>query len=267
MLHHFFESHAIEKQKILLHADNCVGQNKNNILMQYLMWRIMSGRSEYIEISFMLVGHTKFAPDIFFGLIKKGYKHTFVSTLEEVQDVVRKSMLTGKNISQLTKSVDGTRFVFWYDWKSFLSAIFNPIPNITSYHHFRFEKKSPGVAFVRELVTSPEKAIRITSRETLNSHALPEQVTPKRMNITRKWYLFDEIARFCSSPSTASITCPRPSQPKPSATAQSESRTSVDNSAQDGVQRRKKRACSHCHLEGHTKTKKGKIICPALLQK
>ena len=84
MVHHFLETHAVGKQKILLQADNCVGQNKNNILMQYLMWRIMTGRSNCIEISFMIVGHTKFAPDRFFGQIKKRYKHTFVSTLRGI---------------------------------------------------------------------------------------------------------------------------------------------------------------------------------------
>ena len=211
----------------------------------------------------MIAGHTKFGPDRFFGLIKK-YKHTFVSTLGEVQDVVRKSMLTGQNIPQLTKSMDGSRVVFWYDWKSFLNSMFKPIPKITTYHHFRFDRKSPGIVFVRELFGNPEVTIEILSQKTLDPQPMPDQMIPKGMNIIRRWYLFDEIARFCSSRETATITCPRPGVPKPSsnstATSQSDGSTTAEKT-------RRKRACSHCHHEGHTKTKKGKITCPALLQK
>lgn len=98
MLHHFLQNHGVGASHSKLHADNCVAQNNNNILMQYLMWRTMIGKFELVQISFMIVGHTKFAPDRFFGLIKKKYRYTFVSTLGEMQDVVMKSMICGQNI-------------------------------------------------------------------------------------------------------------------------------------------------------------------------
>ena len=62
LVHHYLQNHSL-KEKHLLHADNCVGQNKNNMVVQYLAWRVIAGLSETIELSFMLVGHTKFAPD------------------------------------------------------------------------------------------------------------------------------------------------------------------------------------------------------------
>ena len=34
MLHHFFEKHSLGEDHVHLHADNCVGQNKNNTLVQ-----------------------------------------------------------------------------------------------------------------------------------------------------------------------------------------------------------------------------------------
>ena len=49
------------------------------ILMQYL--------NESIQTSFMI--DTKFASNRFFGLIKKKYRHTFVSTIDEMHEVVR----------------------------------------------------------------------------------------------------------------------------------------------------------------------------------
>ena len=34
LLHHFFENHGLGEKHIHLHADNCVGQNKNNAVIQ-----------------------------------------------------------------------------------------------------------------------------------------------------------------------------------------------------------------------------------------
>ena len=67
LVHHYLHTHGFKERHLLLHADNCVGQNKNNIVVQYLVWRVIAGLSETVELSFMLVGHTKFAQDRFFG--------------------------------------------------------------------------------------------------------------------------------------------------------------------------------------------------------
>ena len=36
MLHHFLATHGLGERCVHLHADNCVGQNKNNFVMQVL---------------------------------------------------------------------------------------------------------------------------------------------------------------------------------------------------------------------------------------
>ena len=33
MLHHFFANHGLGDEHVHLHADNCVGQNKNNTMI------------------------------------------------------------------------------------------------------------------------------------------------------------------------------------------------------------------------------------------
>ncbi len=257
MLHHFLDSHSVHEEHLKLHADNCVGQNKNNILMQYLMWRLWTGRNKTIEISFMLTGHTKFAPDRFFGVLKKRYRHTFVSTLDELVDVVKKSMVCGQNIPQLTKNSQ-RRLVKWYDWKSYLSTYFRTIPAITTYHHFRFDQRFPELVFARSLADSPEEAIKIAHAKNACDD-LPTEISPKGMDLSRQWYLYDEIRQFCSSPEAAQLTCPRPKDPKPSTAAKQNAQPS------DSTTGKRKRTCSHCHEEGHTKTKRGKIACPKLL--
>ena len=53
---------GLEKKNIQLPCDNCVGQNKNNAFIFYLIWQVMTGKQENITMSsFMVAGHTKFS--------------------------------------------------------------------------------------------------------------------------------------------------------------------------------------------------------------
>ena len=71
MVDRYLSNHGVKEEDLRLHADNCVGQNKNNTFTQYLLWRVMTKKCKKASLSFMLAGHTKFAPDRFFGLFKR----------------------------------------------------------------------------------------------------------------------------------------------------------------------------------------------------
>ena len=51
----FFDHHGFGEKDVFLHADNCTGQNKNNCMVQYLVWRVMTKRHTNITLSFLLV--------------------------------------------------------------------------------------------------------------------------------------------------------------------------------------------------------------------
>ena len=42
LLDYFFDNIGLHESRVQLHADNCSGQNKNNAMMQYLLWRVMT---------------------------------------------------------------------------------------------------------------------------------------------------------------------------------------------------------------------------------
>ena len=119
------------------------------------------------------------------------------------------------------------------------------------------------------LADSPELVVTISSENAIDIHKLPHEVIPKGLDLKHQWYLYEEISPFCSSPETASITCPRPTQPKSNLTSVSDLPSDPIASAPTMEQchtiAKRKRTCSHCHQEGHTKTKRGKITCPQLL--
>ena len=143
LLHHYLENNTSSNQH-LLHADNATGQNKNNTVIHYLAWRVLTERNPTIKISFMIVGHTKFSPDRFFRLVKKKYRCTYVSTLD-LEQVVKNSSVGGHNIAQPTVNCStGERYVVWYNWSEHLSKFFRPLPGILKFHHIKFEKSAPG---------------------------------------------------------------------------------------------------------------------------
>ena len=85
----------------------------------------------------MIAGHTKFAPDWCFGLLKQAFRRHAVSSLQEMASVVNGS--ASVNVAQLVGEADGTSYVSVRDWQSYLSSSFRLLLGIKQYHHFRFD--------------------------------------------------------------------------------------------------------------------------------
>ena len=81
-----------------------------------LTWRVLCGLNERIEISSLVVGHTKFASDWCFSLLKQKFRKTLVGCQEGLLCEVNQSTTT--NVSQLVGKEDGTTIVQQYDWAS-----------------------------------------------------------------------------------------------------------------------------------------------------
>lgn len=94
-LHHFFAEYASGETNVHLNADNSAGQNKNNLKLFYLAYRVACGLHKSVHLQFMLAGHTKFSPDWCFGLM---------------------------DLSPAGRDDQGEVCVETYDWKSFLSS-------------------------------------------------------------------------------------------------------------------------------------------------
>ena len=83
----------------------------------------------------------------------------------------------------------------YYDWAEFLSMYFKTVPQITSYHHFRFTKEKPNAVYVREFANSEEKCIIIVKDDaTIDKAALPSILYPSGLSAEHQLYLFEHIA-------------------------------------------------------------------------
>jgi hypothetical protein len=217
LLDHFFTNYGLGEKWVHLTADNCVGQNKNNALIQYLMYRVLTGLHDRIELSFLVVGHTKFSPDGYFGLIKRHYRRSQVYTYEQLAHIIESS--TKNDHNRCVQTSKSTSPVIYRDWTSWLSKYFETLNGITSYHHFVIEKKYPSSILVKKQKDSEEFRIDITRKKFpfSKSHQpkrLPKRLYPEGLSLKRQWYLFEKIRCHIPSECDKDKTCPKPKQPK-----------------------------------------------------
>ena len=116
-VHYFLECHRLGETFAQICANNCGAQNKNNTFMWYYLWRVMTGLHHTIDYSFLLAGHTKFAPDWCFGLMKQRTRRTFISSLFHIARTVEDSATV--NTAELVGLHNGRIFIPTYDWMSY----------------------------------------------------------------------------------------------------------------------------------------------------
>ena len=219
LLDFFFSHHGLAESTASLHADNCCGHNKNNTMVQYLMWRVLTGLHRTIELHFMITGHTKFSPDACFGLVKRKFRKSDVSSLDNLARVVEESA-----VCKLVGAQDGSTIVPSRDWAVFLSSHFHRLDGIKQYHHFRFERDHLGVVFLKKTATADEEQRQLLCGVCSPSPSeKPPSKTPAGLSLERRKYLYEMIREYCRE-DVRDLVCPDPHAPihePPSDTASS----------------------------------------------
>ena len=206
------------------------------------MWLVATGRYQSVQLSFMLAGHTKSAPDRHFGLIKKVYRRTRVDTISGIQRVVENSPTYGANTAQLIHGTDGNVHVHYYDWSEFLKQYYKTIPSLTKYHNFIVRHDHPAKIIIKEHSQAAEESLIIGTRPVPKG-VLPTQIHPKGLDAERPK----------ASILAADIVCPKPLQPKSNASALELAPSSPSSPVMQASTKRKPPTCSSCRYEGHTK--------------
>lgn len=136
MLHHAIESRSESEADLYLTADNCSGQNKNRTVVQYCLWRVMTGRNRSVTLSFLIPGHTKNHCDGGFGRIKKAlYRQESLITPDHVVSVAER--LTNIHPKRGEE-------VEWLRWTDYLGQFFKPAVGISSFYVFHMSINFPG---------------------------------------------------------------------------------------------------------------------------
>ena len=148
LLHHHLSNKSEGERKCNLNADNCGGQNKNQIMTGYLCWRILVGLNKEIYLHFMKPYHARCLVDGMFGLGRKRIRRTDTDSVTDVCSAVEKSTKRAEVVRYNTENQ--TLSWIWRDWKSFLKPLFEAVPHIQTHQHFRFSSSNPGSVFVKK---------------------------------------------------------------------------------------------------------------------
>jgi len=276
-LDHYLNYYGFGETDLIIHADNCTGQNKNNFAMAYLLWRVMSGRHRKITFCFLPVGHTQFSPDWAFGLLKQKFMYTKVNTLAEMATCVESSSpVSGVNIACLTGTEGGDVLVPVFNFQEFLQEVleYRKLPNIKKYHYFVFQQSTPGVVTCRTEVQSDSLVTwQMSKLESVDIDRKPSEIKPSGLSLEIKWYLYKNIRQFCAT-ETQDIMCPKPDGDGPPEKDVDTGANLVSNENVDsdetshpeglGLPRRKVAKCTFCGEPGHRNAKKknGAFLCP-----
>jgi len=156
--------------------------------MYYLMWRVLTGLHEEVKISFLPVGHTKFAPDWCFGLLKQRFRRTKIGDLDDIANCV--SISSTVNVPQPIGSLDGTTFVHMYNWSEYFEeqTIKTALKGITQ---IMFTSSFPVTVFVKSTSSGPERKINLfkTTSWAPSADQLPPLIVPMGLSAERKQYL------------------------------------------------------------------------------
>jgi hypothetical protein len=225
MLHHFFTYYGLGERNLLLTADNCTGQNKNNAVLHYLLYRTIAGLHSKIDLSFMLVGHTKFSPDAYFGLLKKNYRRSRTYTYRQLIDIINTSTVKGCNVCHPYRDDDGIASFKFRAWIKGLARYFRKLPGITKYQHFTMDSSNPGAVTVKRYVDSEQETFELLKKNVdysalLDGSFLPTEVTQTELSPERQWYLYDKIREHIPDPADKDATAPLPIVTRPTKKAE-----------------------------------------------
>ena len=211
----------------------------------------MVGLHQHITLSFLPVGHTKFATDACFGLIKQRFRHTRVDCIDDLARLVERS--SNVNIAQpVGNQLTGERIVPLFNWHNYLQAKFRKLSHIKQIHKFVFSSDCPGTVKISEFSNTDESTITLLRDATWSPSPaeLPQLLYPSGLSNERQWYLYEKIRDFCSD-DTKDIVCPLPCMPRSSATPlPSPSRPTISFSGEEPPTK-KQRVCGNCGRTGH----------------
>ena len=181
-------------------------------MMYYLMWRVLTGLHREVKISFLLVGHTKFAPDWCFGLMKQCFRRTKIGDLDDIANCVSQS--ASVNVPQLVGSLDGQTFVPTYNWSENFEdkTIKTALRGISQLHHFHFLADHPGKVFVKTSSSSSSSERQVTLLKDTTwkpaANELPPLVKPNGLSAERQLYLYEKIREFCPEKKNKTVFAP-----------------------------------------------------------
>ncbi|XP_036329826.1 uncharacterized protein LOC118741966 [Rhagoletis pomonella] len=188
ILHYHLQTYYKDIETLVLFCDNCVGQNKNNTVLSYLQWCLARGLNKTILFNFLLTGHTKFAPDRYFGIFKSKYAVSNIDTYADLLQCVEASSTGGYN------KAESAERVVWYEWDSYFKPLYKSLVGITQFHHFII---STDCVKTKKFADSEEvQSFKLLLKPI--DPEMPKVIQPAGLSLERQWYIYHNLRSLVS---------------------------------------------------------------------
>ena len=157
--------------RVHLFLDNTSSTNKNCFLMAWAYEMIQQSKLSFLRISFLIAGHTKFAPDLLFSKIAQTYNRSDVFNTKELRDVI-----------SIYADVTVDEGAIVCDWRNAMTK-YSKLPGIRSLHDFLFTKHpvtNSVLAKVRKICsvgTFENASIHVAKDRDINECVIPDKGT------------------------------------------------------------------------------------------
>lgn len=95
-LSHYISQLPDWMRRIHLFLDNTCSTNKHWYAMAWAMEMVQQGKLDFLRVSFLIAGHTKFSPDMTFAKIAKSYNRSDVFNTVLFRPMLTYSLIKGK---------------------------------------------------------------------------------------------------------------------------------------------------------------------------
>ena len=129
-LTHYFRNSSVMLswiKRIHVFLDNIGSTNKNAIFMGWAMEMVQHGILDYLWISFLIAGHTKFDVDSIFSVTAKSYNSAYVFNTQELAQVLAQS-------ENVTVVLEDGRLI--QNWREKVIVKYSKLPGICDLHDF-----------------------------------------------------------------------------------------------------------------------------------
>lgn len=145
-----------EVKRLHVFADNCPGQNKNNVLLSFFSF-LTQDRFEEVRVYFPMRGHSFLPNDRVFATVKRALrKHDRFYTLGQVRKIILQSTRKANQFSAaIMKRRNILQFKQWwqlYYKKNIFSEETKHLPRpqrtpfqISKYYHYELKRSAPGI--------------------------------------------------------------------------------------------------------------------------
>ena len=171
---------------VCIFLDNATSTNKNRYRIGWAIELVQQSRLDHVRLPFMVVGHTKFAPDRLFSRISNSYNSSDVFNIGEIVAIAEQYATATEE--------DGMRIL---KWRQELDKKYTELDGIRKYHDFVISQNGNGKVVLKLKAScasgtlktatlklksgcNPEKSCFPDS--LLNYHASQREVNPEKMH-------------------------------------------------------------------------------------